>query len=796
VAYYVAFFAMGALVATELQSSNRLQTLASAGALSSVELNRVARDVSRGADQVMQKCPPPPPPIEIIKEIRREVYITASPTESTVTSSGLARLKRDIAWQTLMVDVGGVSRDRLGSTLDLDLVEVLKSVNEVQDEVTVPQSVALDGREGDRVITVIAGNVQLQAYVWSSLEAVAIEMHCGTDLDLVPFVSDLVAKLKVDPKPVRWRIFKRTPSPTYNTAVFAGNDMETEMLEGCNHYNRHRVGQLHSKYQNIQVWSTDNGEPSKPGLVPNHVLYLDGVAQSSLDDDVVYHEHLIHPGMLVHPSGPKRVAILGGGEGASLREVLKYATVEEAYMIELDDGVVNQSLEHLKQMNNCSYNAPGYKNCFEDPRTRLVVEDCVGWFKKRFHGDACRYKANESRFDVIIMDLLDPEYRPAGDFAKYLYSDEQIRDISCALNDDGVFVAQMGEGPTLMRPNENQEYGFKVEIVSRIAKYFTSYGTFLYTVYVPAYRGLWTFLVACKTAVCAERWHENEAFVNMVKRQRLLPSALHAVAFDGAMHHAIQMTPKPFEDIYCNLPKNVSGASCGWRHQRTVEDGNVAGVVEPHLALVSSTIDKNDPTNRSSAIVTRDIEHDTEIGLYDAATTVKLSRSQYLALKKFARQQSGPEYRQLVAWFERYGFACDGLEGGQYYSSLTSLITFVNHGCGDVVNVDGQMSDDDLDQDDTVRTGKTPEAEWDPVLMRRPRQHCVATRATDDIPKGAQMYEDYATFDFHDRVLGRVVRETSVWCKTATPSSTNRTVGHKKSAVSRKKHVGVTAVAK
>jgi len=56
---------------------------------------------------------------------------------------------------------------------------------------------------------------------------------------------------------------------------------------------------------------------------PDKILFLDGIIQSTLYGDAPYHESIVHPAMLVHP-GPKRVAIIGGGEGATLREVLKH----------------------------------------------------------------------------------------------------------------------------------------------------------------------------------------------------------------------------------------------------------------------------------------------------------------------------------------------------------------------------------------------------------------------------------------------------------------------------------------
>src|SRR5689334_12177005 len=65
------------------------------------------------------------------------------------------------------------------------------------------------------------------------------------------------------------------------------------------------------------------------------MLLLDGLVQSSEDDEHTYHEALVHPGMIAHAC-PKQVLIIGGGEGATLREVLRYRSVEQVTMVDID----------------------------------------------------------------------------------------------------------------------------------------------------------------------------------------------------------------------------------------------------------------------------------------------------------------------------------------------------------------------------------------------------------------------------------------------------------------------------
>lgn len=129
---------------------------------------------------------------------------------------------------------------------------------------------------------------------------------------------------------------------------------------------------------------------------------MDGVLQSRRSGDAAYHEALVHPTMFAH-SNPKRVAIIGGGEGATLREVLKHNTVEKLVMIEIDEMMVNVSREYLPDWSDCSYLVGGENSCFEDDRVEMYYEDAFAWFIDRY-GEGS--SGENEPFDVIIMDAL------------------------------------------------------------------------------------------------------------------------------------------------------------------------------------------------------------------------------------------------------------------------------------------------------------------------------------------------------------------------------------------------------
>ncbi|PLZ82021.1 spermidine synthase, partial [Fischerella thermalis WC213] len=92
-------------------------------------------------------------------------------------------------------------------------------------------------------------------------------------------------------------------------------------------------------------------------------LVLDGKWQSCTGDEFLYHEPLVHPAMIFH-GAPRKVLILGGGEGATAREVLRWQTVDKVVMIDIDGEVVEACKQHLSEM---------HQNAFDDPRLHVVI---------------------------------------------------------------------------------------------------------------------------------------------------------------------------------------------------------------------------------------------------------------------------------------------------------------------------------------------------------------------------------------------------------------------------------------
>jgi S-adenosylmethionine decarboxylase proenzyme len=146
-------------------------------------------------------------------------------------------------------------------------------------------------------------------------------------------------------------------------------------------------------------------------FAPDRMVFINGVVQSRRQGETAYHEALVHPAMFSHPE-PKRVAIIGGGEGATLREVLKHKSVEQVFMIEIDKDMVEVSKQYLPEWSDCSNlivptkdgTAVSYASCFDDPRVTLHLEDATAWFVQKYKNLASILDSD--KFDVIIMDSL------------------------------------------------------------------------------------------------------------------------------------------------------------------------------------------------------------------------------------------------------------------------------------------------------------------------------------------------------------------------------------------------------
>jgi spermidine synthase len=174
------------------------------------------------------------------------------------------------------------------------------------------------------------------------------------------------------------------------------------------------------------------------------VLMLDGVCQLTTSDEFVYHEMMAHVPLMALAK-PRRVLVVGGGDGGVLREVLKHPSIEQATLCEIDRSVVDLSLAHY----------PGIAaGAFDDPRTDLVI------------ADGLKYVAGiRQRFDAIIVDSSEP-IGPS----KVLHTPAFFADCRRALRRGGILVTQNGL-PFLFPDHLAATTGALAALFERVAPY-------------------------------------------------------------------------------------------------------------------------------------------------------------------------------------------------------------------------------------------------------------------------------------------------------------------------------------
>jgi spermidine synthase len=129
---------------------------------------------------------------------------------------------------------------------------------------------------------------------------------------------------------------------------------------------------------------------------------LNGITNLHSKKEAAYHEALVHPALFAHDK-PRRVALIDGWDGTSLREVLKHRTVEKVTMVGMNESVATVAGTKLRgECNDCSDLVGSADSCFDDPRVEFVYSDAVSWFlEKSSHRNGSK---EGDMYDIIILD--------------------------------------------------------------------------------------------------------------------------------------------------------------------------------------------------------------------------------------------------------------------------------------------------------------------------------------------------------------------------------------------------------
>ena len=261
---------------------------------------------------------------------------------------------------------------------------------------------------------------------------------------------------------------------------------------------RRRIGEWQTRYQKMAIF--DTAQYGK-------LFRLDGFNMTSEKEEFVYHENLIHPALAAH-NAPKKVLVIGGGDGGSSEEALKHPSVEQVTMVEIDEDVIRVAKEHFGAVHN---------GVFDNPKLRLLIEDGMRFVRE-----------TSEKFDLIALDLNDP-MGPA----EALYSTEFFQQLRHTLAPGGALVLHIGS--PVARPDRVAELAQRLNGVFRIVR--------PYTMYIPLYGSLWAM------AVCSDKLDPKAFTADEIDRrieQRKLQDLRY---YNGETHEGVFALPNYVRDL-------------------------------------------------------------------------------------------------------------------------------------------------------------------------------------------------------------------------------------------------------
>ncbi|KAJ3677092.1 hypothetical protein LUZ60_002816 [Juncus effusus] len=256
-----------------------------------------------------------------------------------------------------------------------------------------------------------------------------------------------------------------------------------------------------SKYQDIALLDTKHF---------GKALVIDGKMQSTEMDEFIYHECLIHPALLFHPD-PKKVFIMGGGEGSAAREVLKHNTIKSVIMCDIDQEVVDFCRKYL----TANYKA------FACDKLNLIINDAKAELEKR-----------EEKYDVIVGDLADPV---KGGPCYQLYTKSFYHNVlKPKLNYKGIFVTQAGPAGVF---THKEVFTSIYNTLNHVFKHVKAY-----TTHIPSFADTWGWVMASDHPLTLNSDEINERIKERIKGELLFlngESLISSTTMNKTVHQSL-----------------------------------------------------------------------------------------------------------------------------------------------------------------------------------------------------------------------------------------------------------------
>ena len=224
-----------------------------------------------------------------------------------------------------------------------------------------------------------------------------------------------------------------------------------------------------SNESDLQTWSILDTNYQGP------TLFINGQLQSCLKDEYIYHEMFVHP-LLSGVSNPKHILIIGGAEGCTLREVLKWPTIQSVIQVDWDTSLVS----YFQTEEGCTWN----KGVYKDPRVQLCFQDALEWLK------SC---PSSQTFDAIYIDLLDPTDKDIAFYTELIIHSKKHISLNGGLT---INMGHVEAGSSYMA--EKLCLFLKEQFPS------SEYQRLAIKSFIPSFLGEWCFLT-----VCSKNWSTN-----------------------------------------------------------------------------------------------------------------------------------------------------------------------------------------------------------------------------------------------------------------------------------------------
>jgi len=241
-----------------------------------------------------------------------------------------------------------------------------------------------------------------------------------------------------------------------------------------------------SPFQKVEIIDTDS--------TLGKILTLDDLMMTTEGDEFHYHEMISHVPMMQHPE-PKSVLVIGGGDGGTVREVLKHKTVERVVLCEIDGMVIDACKKFL----------PTIACELDNPKCEILVQDAIEYIKNK-----------ENEFDIVLIDSTDPMGPGEG-----LFTEEFYTNVKRSLKKGGIVAAQ-SESPFVNKEEIKKMY-------TLLKKVFPIVSTF--TSNIPTYPGGYWAWAFCSETVKPLEYINEERCEEITKSCKIYNKDYHNARF-------------------------------------------------------------------------------------------------------------------------------------------------------------------------------------------------------------------------------------------------------------------------